>query len=532
MPSVFFYTLIFSFTSGIFLRSFFNLGLPSVCALLLLDLVLVLWWRRNSAARSATALLVIIVGLMGCAGGMLRLEMASVLRPDSELVALVGAEATLTGQVVREPEVREVATHLSVRVGADIVLVKTDRHSAIGYGDTITITGILKSPKSFATDLGRTFDYPGYLAARGVMYTMSPGVIRLVDTTTGNPLLRQLFIGKAAFITALQSVLPEPHVGLGVGLLLGVKQALGDELETSFRRAGIIHIVVLSGYNIMIIVTFVMFVLTRFLPLRARVAAGVIIIALFALLVGLGASVVRASIMATLVLLAAGLGRRYNVTRALFFAGAVMLLINPLLLVYDIGFQLSFMATLGLLMVAPQFEAVLVQLPNTMGVREFLLATLATQIAVLPLLLYHIGEFSLIALIVNILVLPLVPGAMLLTFITGLVALISTGLALPFAYAAYATLAYIITVATWCAALPFASVVVPPFPFLVVLLAYVGLGYVLYRRTHVQTMISTLEPDPLADWIIVEESAVVAAGHSSGREIQQNGRGIYPRPPV
>jgi len=148
---------------------------------------------------------------------------------------------------------------------------------------------------------------------------------------------------------SIEAVIPEPQVGLAEGLLLGVKQALGDELEVVFRKTGIIHIVVLSGYNVMLVVIFITYVLSYVLPYRARVPFGILAIVCFAVLVGLSATVVRASIMASLILFARATGRTYAVMRALCFAGVIMVLINPYLLVYDVGFQLSFLATLGLI---------------------------------------------------------------------------------------------------------------------------------------------------------------------------------------
>ena len=120
-------------------------------------------------------------------------------------------------------------------------------------------------------------------------------------------------------------------------------------------------------------------------------------------------------------------------------------------------------------------------MPNFIKIREFLVATIATQIFVLPLLLYQIGEFSVVSVLVNVLVLPMVPVAMLLTFITGIVGLFSSTLALPIAYLTHLSLSYILLVATWFAALPFAAYVVPPFPFWVMVLAYVVLGFIIWK---------------------------------------------------
>jgi competence protein ComEC len=314
---------------------------------------------------------------------------------------------------------------------------------------------------------------------------------------------------------SIESVLQEPYAGLGEGLLLGVKQAIGKDLEEIFRTSGIVHIVVLSGYNVMLVVTFVLFLLSFFLARKTRIIVGLFAIAAFALLVGLSATVVRASIMASLLLVADLLGRRYDLVRALLFAATVMVFINPYLLVYDIGFQLSFMATLGLILVAPVFESFVTEGFAKLSVKDFLISTVATQIAVLPLLVYHIGEVSLVAVIVNVLVLPIVPLSMLLTFFSGVVAFISVPLALPISFLAYLTLRYIIEVAAFFASLPLASIIIPPISAGFAVLMYAVLGYiVLHFKNRKQ------KDNKYSDWVIEDES-----------EIQSRaGEGLRPSP--
>jgi len=165
----------------------------------------------------------------------------------------------------------------------------------------------------------------------------------------------------------------------------------------------------------------------------------------------------------------------------LLVAATIMVLINPYILVYDVGFQLSFLATAGLILLAPHIEKVFLKVTNFLGARSFIVATIATQIAVLPLLLYKIGEFSVVAVIVNVLVLPMVAAAMLLTFLTGLLAFISPLLASVVAVPAYWSLQYINEIALWFSALPFAAFIVPPFPFYLVPLLYIVLGFLLWR---------------------------------------------------
>jgi len=267
------------------------------------------------------------------------------------------------------------------------------------------------------------------------------------------------------------------------------------------------HIVVLSGYNIMLVVTFFMYVLAYVLPYRARLITGMIGITCFALLVGLSATVVRASIMASLLLLIRFGGMTHNILRSLFFAGIIMLVINPFLLLYDVGFQLSFVATLALIVFAPYVQTWFWWVPIFVGTREFLVATITTQLLVTPLILFHIGEVSLVAVAVNVLVLPMVPVAMLLTFITGLIAFISMPLALPIAWLAHLSLFYILFLASTFASLPVASASVPAFSVVTLVCMYAVLltllWYIFIKKSKPQEKLSPIAY--LDRWTIVEE---------------------------
>ncbi|MCB9814606.1 ComEC/Rec2 family competence protein [Candidatus Nomurabacteria bacterium] len=481
-------------------------------------------WR--SGAASAPGLLLVSLCFTFIALGILRTEIATWKFDDSPLSAQLEQKVELQGKVIQEPDYREKSVHLYVETANDVVLVTADRLSNVNYGDIISVAGKLTKPEEFTTELGRTFNYPGYLMARGVQYKISFATVAVLETRQGNPIVAALLDVKRLFITSLEQVIFEPQVGLGEGLLLGVKSSLGEDIEENFRRTGIIHIVVLSGYNVMLVVAFFMLLFSFFLPLRVRIIAGIISIAAFALIVGLSATVVRASIMVSLVLIAQASGRRYDVLRGLLFAGMVMIFVNPFLLLYDIGFQLSFMATLGLLLIVPQFEVSLVKTSNLWGIRDFFLATVATQIAVLPLLMFHIGQVSLISVVVNVLVLPLVPVAMLLTFISGLVGFFSGQLAGLIGYLASISLNYILMVADWFAHVPLAAVTVPQFSALGVLVMYglMAVGLVIWRNKKITAVSLSARSLNLSDWVIEEE--VEKAGQS------QKHRPTNPEPPI
>lgn len=492
-----------AFLIGVAWRTLDEISLASVAWFLLLAFGLALVWRRKSKAFSAPYLLLASLFILFLSLGIIRTEVASWQFNSSPLEQSLGQSVTITGVIDSEPDYRDNSVHLYIETKDDRILVTTDRLREFTYGDEVEVSGNLERPESFTTDLGRTFNYAGYLKAKGVEYRISFANVRVVNSGLGNIIIANLLNTKQNFIESLVSVIPEPQVGLGTGLLLGVKSGLGEDIEQDFRRTGIIHIVVLSGYNVMLVVAFIMFCFSFLLPFRFRVVTGILAIVSFALIVGLSATVVRASIMAVLVLLSQVLGRRYNVSRALLLAGATMIFINPYLLVYDIGFQLSFMATLGLILIVPQFESTVMTNKSKLGLREFFMATVATQIAVLPLLMYHIGQVSLISVLVNVLVLPVVPLAMLLTFFTGLLGFVSVPLASLVGYIATLSLSYILLLADWFAGLPFAAVTVPQFSATGVFMLYAAMAafwYLLKVRRQRQS-------SQLAGWTIETETA-------------------------
>ncbi|MEM9336882.1 MAG: ComEC/Rec2 family competence protein [Patescibacteria group bacterium] len=456
--------------------------------------------RGAAGPGPAPYLLVCSLGFLFFSFGVLRVEYAEETSVTS-LAMQVGQEVVLEGEVLREPEQRASSLHVYVDIEDTTILAFTDRYADITYGDRVQVSGQLRAPEAFETDLGRTFNYPDWLRARGVTHTVSFAQVEVIEQAGGNPLIATLLTFKQSLIASFSQAIPEPQAGLGAGLLLGVKQALGEGLESAFRSTGIIHIVVLSGYNVMIVAEAIMRLLAVVLSVRARVVVGIAAIAGFAVMVGLTATVVRASIMAAIVLVARATGRLYATMRALLLAGFVMLLINPYLLLYDPGFQLSFLATMGLILVAPHIEQLIGFVPTRLQVREFVTATISTQIFVLPLLLYLIGEFSVVAVLVNVLVLPMVPLAMGLVFLTGLVGYVSSAAALLLGMIANISLSYIILTAEWFATLPFASYVVPQFPFWVVIVAYAGMGYFLYTKQYRSRHESLVD-----GWTIEEET--------------------------
>jgi competence protein ComEC len=264
-------------------------------------------------------------------------------------------------------------------------------------------------------------------------------------------------------------------------MLIGEKHALPQTILDDFKQAGVIHLVVLSGYNIALVSQFFIKIFS-FLPILYRTSMGGVAIILFVLMTGGGASVIRAAVMALIALLGIATGRTYDAGRALFVAGFLMLLENPNVLIFDPSFQLSFLATLGLIYLTPLISARLARL-RLVWLRELLSQTLATQIAVLPLLIYMSGSVSLLSIPANIMILPTVPFAMMGSFVSGLLGFIGQTIALPFSLATSAFLSYSIFTAKFFAGLPFSAVTVPAgIGSLTALILILGIVFALLKK--------------------------------------------------
>jgi competence protein ComEC len=286
------------------------------------------------------------------------------------------------------------------------------------YGDGIRISGFLQPPPEV-----EGFDYAAYLARQGVYATMRDPRVDGMTPGQGNPWYGALVAFRRRALEILRSLFPEPEGSLLSGILLGEESAIPEEVKDAFSRTGTSHIVAISGFNISIIAG-IFLSLTRKMPRRLHgwliAVAGII---LYTVLVGASASVVRAAIMGTLALLARQIGRQSHGLTSLAFSGGVMTLLNPWT-IWDAGFQLSATATLGLILFAdPMQKAVGRILASRLDAgragamaslaSEVFLLTLAAQITTLPILLYNFQSFSLGALLVNPLILPVQPLVMI-----------------------------------------------------------------------------------------------------------------------
>ncbi len=413
----------------------------------------------------------------------------------------IGERSRISGVVIKDPERRENTKHVVVEVemlNGELIhepvrtLLYADRHAAITYGNRIEATGILAYPEAFETDTGRIFDYASFLRAHGIAYTMSYPDISIINSEGGTVFMSGLISLKHFLIRGMQASLPEPESSLLEGLLLGERQSLGDSITDAMRNAGVVHIIVLSGYNVALVITWISFITLALLPRNAAFAVTACFVIAFALLTGASETTIRATLMALIMMMATVLNRPTMAFRSLLFAAAIMALINPHIVLYDLSFQLSVLATLGLILFSAPIEKMLTYVPATLKLREIVATTIATQITVLPLLVLSIGAISLVFLPANALVLPAVPIAMFLGFVSSLIASLSVALAFPVSFVAYAVLSYIIDVSVWFGTLPYSAVTIDmdflPETFIVLAAIYgfVFLAWFYYKKAPVR----------------------------------------------
>lgn len=465
MSAPLFWAITLSFLVGVFVRSFYAIDFASLCYFLLLAgaffaLAYLDHSRRTQSLIAACALLAAVLG-------MARLEFG-ITTGDPVLESLVNSKVTLVGQVVTEPDERENSTLVQVDVylassthvsaGVQAILPS---HALVAYGDTVEVTGTLRHPEAFDTTLGRQFPYPQYLAARGIQYQLSFAQ-SFTKESGGNPIIRAALWIKKEFERGIEQSLPEPEAALAAGVTVGTKRALGPELTDIFRRVSLTHVIVVSGHHMTVIINALQRVLT-IMPRGWQFGTTGFAVVFFILLTGASASAIRAGIMALIAAYARISGREFYAARALVFAACGMVLWNPLILAFDLGFQLSALATLGLIYITPIVERYIQWMTNRWKLREIAATTVGAQIAVTPLLLYQSGILSIVSLPANLLALFPIPLAMFFTCVAALSGLLLGPLAPIFSFPAYILLWYVINVAELLVILPFASYELPAF---------------------------------------------------------------------
>ena len=265
-------------------------------------------------------------------------------------------------------------------------------------------------------------------------------------------------------------------------IFLGDQQKVSGELKEKFNLTGTQHIMAISGMNMVIMAEILLFLALGFGLWRGQAFYFVLIsLVLYILMIGAPASAVRAGLMSGLLLLAQKVGRLNSADRAVIFAAVIMLAVNPLLLRFDIGFQLSFMAVLGIIKLKPILDEKTENWPNPLKLKDVLTMTLAAQLGVLPLLIFHFGQLSLISPLANLLIVPFLPIIMLSGLVLSLVGLIWLPLAKIIAWPVWLLLTYIIKITDLLSSVPLAAYEFNKVSWLILAGYYLVLAIIVWR---------------------------------------------------
>lgn len=331
------------------------------------------------------------------------------------------------------------------------ILIKLPRDSEARFGDVIEGRFELEEPKN-----PDGFDYKFYLATQGVFYTAKSSSFKVVEHKIG--LLSWFSEVRVAASSRIRKVLPEPHASLVAGLLWGERANMPEKFKNNLARTGTTHIIAVSGFNVSMLVL-IMLKLAGFVPRRVAVWFTVLILACFLILVGLSNTpAMRAGIMGFSVLLAKIYGRKVSFLSLISIPVILLLIMNPLAL-YTVSFQLSFSAMIGIIVFAKPLMYHLYIIP--VNIREEAATTIAAIIATSPVTIVNFQSFSLVALFVNLLVLPTVTMISLLGLINLIAAIISTAVGRLISFFVVPIMNYLIWVINFFGSLSFASITVP-----------------------------------------------------------------------
>lgn len=453
----------FCFLVGITVASLTEKTIPFeyLCAILVSGAVSAVLWKNLLGIR------LIFISLVCLVLGLFRYQLAFPKDTKGMIHVYAGSELEFIGFVSAEPDIRTDGIRYRIRAEQFVeddeqldgeVYVKSELYPRYRYGERLVLRCQIEKPEPIEdVHDGTVFRYDRYLSRLDIYALCKNPLITSTGNIVGNVLYRIIFSFKSSLAEKISQIWHEPYASFVAGLLYGYRGGLGS-LNELFAITGVTHIVAISGYNITIISTiFITLCKAVYIPRKKAFWIVVSGITLFVIFTGASASVVRAGIMGIMVLIARQSGRKSGIGNVLVITAVVMAIQNPFVLIWDAGFQLSFLATAGLVYLSPIVNQWFVKIPAMYGLKETLSATFSAIIATLPLILFQFGRLSVVAVVVNMLILWLIPWIM----IVGAVSVVSAYIALPvgrsIGLGAYIGMEYIIQVVRFFAGMPYAS---------------------------------------------------------------------------
>lgn len=428
------------------------------CVITLVQGIIFIVGRKHDTYGVVLSLFTLLFTL-GLTIGILRVQLM-----EEKIPYACTSSCTFDASVASSPETKDAYQVLVVRPiqsnGETIshgynVQLRVPLYPSFKIGETIRVSGTTKIPSVIPPHgATKSFDYASYLHTKSVGSEMLFPKVEVLDEEP-HTLTSMLGRWKEEMVARLSNYISSPASSLASGMLFG-NSSMSKELTTTFRVAGLSHIIVLSGFNIAIVIAAILFVFA-FLPLVVRVSLASVVVVLFVMMVGGEASVIRATAMAFVSLLATVLGRAYVARQALMLSLLAIILYEPSALLFDVSLHLSFLATAGIVYGSDVIKILLEKYIPTVSLVELLTTTIVAYLATLPYVMYTFGTVSMYALVANVVALPLVPVSMLLSFSVVVLSYISETLSLAGGYVTTLVLDAVLFVARVITGFPFAS---------------------------------------------------------------------------
>jgi competence protein ComEC len=417
-------------------------------------------------------------------------------------------EVLVTAYLVEPPDYRDTYTNLRVEAAEldtgkdvfpvhDLLLARIPPNQTYHYGDIVRLRGKLETPPS-----NEDFSYQEYLARQGILSYISNAEVTLLPGNAGNPIIAAAYALKEKALDNVYRLFPDPEASLLAGILLGVDSGLPGALQQAYKDTGTAHIIAISGFNISIIAGIFFLFFSRALGQRRGAVAAILGIAFYTFLVGASAAVVRAALMGALSLFAMQVGRRQQGLNTLAFVAALMALWNPLI-IWDAGFQLSFFATLGLILYGEPFQQAAErcaarffpasdaqQIAKLLG--DYVLLTLAAQLTTLPIMAFQFKQISLVSIIANPFILPAQPAVMILGGLAVIASLVIFPIGQIMAWMAWPLTAYTNRLVEFFDSLPHGVIYLSGFSLGYVALFYAALFTVTFGGSRLKEIYASL----------------------------------------
>ncbi len=499
-----------AFLIGIALSGMFRLPLI-IWVLATLIPAIVIWGisKRFANLKSSTVWIIIAtLAALLLGAGRYQLTIHKLTPSDAAWFNDRKYDILVTGWIVEPPDDRDTYTNLRIRVqqidtGQDtfdvggLLLVHVPPDQIYHYGDILRLRGKLQTPP-----VNEDFSYRDYLARQGILSYMPNAEATLLPGQGGNPIVAAIYAVKEKSLENVYRLFPDPEASLLAGILLGVDNGLSAPLQQAFKNTGTAHIIAISGFNISIIAGIFVMLFSRFLGARRGAVVAILGIAFYTFLVGASAAVVRAAIMGTLSLFAMQVGRRQQGLNTLAFVAALMALWNPFM-IWDVGFQLSFFATLGLVLYGEPFQQTAERFiirftsPKTaeylvQPISEFVLLTFAAQLTTIPIMAYQFKQISLVSFIANPFILPAQPAVMIVGGLAVMSSLIFSPLGQFLAWLSWPLTAYTIRMVELFDSVPHGVITLGSFSLAFVFIFYAALLTVTFAGSRLQDLFLSL----------------------------------------